>query len=439
MLTDDDARTLLHRAADTIDVDPASPLLTTPPRPRWPMLVAAAAVLAVAAGSFALSRDHASDPAPAAPTTRTPVEQAHVLDPDQIPSLIGYKVDEAAELLEGMGLRVTSAISVNRCQPYDLVIGTSPHVGHRFERGDTVALSLTTQGQGNCVSDPQWRTVWSMIRFARGLDGPPAMAPHLRLFVGTQVSTITAAQAQDPDAWTLCRDGVCHSALAAIEQMATTTGPPYGQHRVVVQDFSFGPRGGWPLDRFWIQPPVDGQFAPALSISIGTDPESGTLAQVALELPEDITEPGLVVSLTQRAVATQFVSWARGAEQPPPFADQVELLLDDDPWATLTAEEAASRLSWSYCSGLSSDMCEVDPLRILDEYEGPVVQTGRLAVMCAPDPRHLPGGLADAVDAELVRLDQPEPWNCRDDAFAVELWVTENGEIRAVNLINASP
>ena len=38
----------------------------------------------------------------------------------------------------------------------------------------------------------------------------------------------------------------------------------------------------------------------------------------------------------------------------------------------------------------------VDPLRILDEYDGRVAQTGSLAEACASDPRHLPEHLAAA-------------------------------------------
>jgi hypothetical protein len=132
--------------------------------------------------------------------------------------------------------------------------------------------------------------------------------------------------------------------------------------------------------------------------------------------------------------ADEFVAWARGSGQPPAFADEVHYMYENKLIRTVTADGATRPGAWSFCwSGVSS-ACP-SPLRALDEYEGVVVQSPEPATFCVRRTRALP---ADLADQTLVRLDQPEPRNC-SDAFAVELWVDDQGQITAANLLPGLP
>jgi hypothetical protein len=447
MVTDDEVRILLHRAADTIEVGPGEPLPSVAPRPRWPLLVAAAAVLAVTIGSVVLTHGEGGDPTPSAPSGE-PVEQPEVLDPDQIPSVLGFDVAEATELLRAKGLRVEVREVREHCQVPGIVSGTEPSLGARFRPGQTVRVFVFAEVQViDCIGEPLWPQIWGLVRFARGLAGPPELAEELILYVDDgDPATISREQAADPNAWTLCSGGECHSALAAIEQMATrtwtmnrrhyrgrpylATGQPSGcEHRTPIAGLGQGPSV-----EVWVTVPMDGAaLCPAHSVLLHLDPDTGEIVGAGLNTPEEPDVPREPTT-TQRRVADAFLAWARVAKTPPPFADEVQLLVADDAWETVTAGEAADRDRWSMCSGLPPETCGVNPLRVLAEHEHRVAQSRTLTSCGAPDPRHLPDELADTIDDELVRLDQTEPKNCRV-AFAVELWITEEGRIRAVNLL----
>lgn len=91
MLTEDQARDLLRRAAATIEVDPTAPL-PVPVRSRWlvPAVVAAAAVLAAVVGGILVTseggepRPDVLAPAPTTTPTASPTETPALADPTAV-------------------------------------------------------------------------------------------------------------------------------------------------------------------------------------------------------------------------------------------------------------------------------------------------------------------------------------------------------------------
>lgn len=193
---------------------------------RWPLLVAAALLLACVGWLLATqlgSNDPGSRPVPPA-STSSPAEA------DQMPSLLGYTPREARRELVGHGLTVTVRQTGTYCQPVGRVIGSTPPVGTHVEPGDKVTVKVSRAKYViDCVGDPGlgiWNLAWHLVRFARGLGGPPRVAGHLVLHgPGDGTLSLTARQAADRDAWTTCGDepscdGVLEALARAAEQPA---------------------------------------------------------------------------------------------------------------------------------------------------------------------------------------------------------------------------
>lgn len=226
MLTDDEARTLLHRAAGTVEVGPGQPLEPDAPRRRWLVpVVAAAAIVLVVALVVGLTREDGTSPSPAPQPRPTELAEPPTTTPtnDRMPGLLGYHFDEAKEVLEDLGLTVLEHPEPMPCQPPGIVKGTLPSVGEAFRAGEVVKVFVTAPKiVTDCLGEPPWQTIWDLVRFARGLDGGiSGLSSTVTLFVvGADPVTITAEQASAPDAWTVCQADVCRSALTTLEQMA---------------------------------------------------------------------------------------------------------------------------------------------------------------------------------------------------------------------------
>ncbi len=292
MLTEAEARDLLHLAADTIGVPDTATIPAPVVRRRtWPALAAAAAVLAVLGGVTAVTLDHGG------PDPAIPPSPADVLDHDQIPSVFGYDATSARELLEGKGLVVTVR-DVPTCAPADRALRTSPAVGSRFEPGDSVRLVVQNDTGTRCPP-PSRPDVWPFLDFANGRGPAPEFAPEVTLTVNGVATTVTAAQAADPTSWPACeatlRDcpgsalDVIREQSALVQQVAGGWETP----RLSVQ-------GDAETQRIWIGIPTDGVFGAQWQVTLHWQPLNSrpTSLLTAVELtwqelsadPEDSTD-----------------------------------------------------------------------------------------------------------------------------------------------------
>lgn len=452
--TELDARELLARAAATIDVADDAPLtLTGLPEPtprRWPLLVAVAAavVLVVGGGWVIATRLGGTGPGdgPVAPAAVDPrgLEHQRAFPPDRMPSVLGYTEAEALDLLTGRGRGLDVRVRALRdgCNVEDMAVGASVPVGSRLRPGTTVTLTvIKPRAVVDCVGEPDWQSTWALARFARGLAGPPDLAEQVRLSVvegGEAVGSVTMSgdDLADRWAWTACGTDGCHSVLGGFAAMLSdpATWPYPGTPSLVAEQggrcLPDGSLGSWSL-HVWVEVPTDGVFCPSTSLLIGTD-DHGDVDAVELHLPgasegSDITEPELDDSLERLSAAQRFVGWARGGSPAPAFAEEVRHL--NGGLAPAWNEEPERRDGWSGCSGLGFPDCEIDPVAAIARYDGHVVATrGRST---CPDGGSVPEEYASAAD-DVVRLGEPEPASC-GTAWAVELWIDEDGEIYAVN------
>ena len=168
MLTDAEARDLLHAAADTIEVDPAQPLPVVHRPLIWPMLVAAAAVIAVVVTTLALA-DRGTEPLPPSnPPIPRPSLAANV-----VPPVIGLDPDDALDLMSErrLDVRVTEDRAVRASGPWA-----------RSSRSETRSSSATQvvlrrddpHAEGLFVTPPQ--PGLAFLRFALGVDPAPRFA-----------------------------------------------------------------------------------------------------------------------------------------------------------------------------------------------------------------------------------------------------------------------
>lgn len=457
--TEDDARTLLARAAATIDVDESAPMtLTGPPEPRprrWPVMAAAAAVVMAIGSGYLVAQQLGEDPGPVPEPVSTdgePVEQEHVYDDGELPSLLGYTEGEATDLLSrrGYALQVTAEHSCD--QPAGYVLGTDPGPGTPIQAGDEVRVRVTggPPPAARCAKQARerqavWQQVLDLVRFARGLGRGPAFTDGVSVAVddGPWVE-LERAEAREAGSWILCDGDRCHSALGALAE--TLTRP--SATSMAVEDELTGvcrfdaaadePRlAGLRTTYLYGEEPVDGVFCPRPPILELRWSDAHLVAVRLLLAPEEATlnTEELEASLDRMSAATQFVAWARGEGPAPEFADRVRVMyggrgaFGSPVWTT----SPETRSSYSGCSGAAFPVCGVDPVGILYRYEGPVVPTAGRST-CA-DGGEVPTEFAEA-EGDVVRLEEPEPASCRH-AWAVELWIDEDGVIYGVNQAGA--
>ena len=204
MLTESEARDLLALAGATVEVSPVTTLPDIPPRRRWPVLAAAAAVLAVVGVGAALGL-RSGDDAPVGGETVPRVDfqgRPDVLDEHQLPSVFGYGGAAAYEMLTGLGLDVTLGNWVVPCwEPDGRAVRTEPDVGTRFEPGDAVVLLVSVQESRPCPIDADHELALQLIDFANGRGAAPAFADEVWVAANGENAVIPAALAADPGTW----------------------------------------------------------------------------------------------------------------------------------------------------------------------------------------------------------------------------------------------
>lgn len=521
--TDEWARDLLNRAADTIDVDPAGPVEPLGTNRIWPMLAAVAAVIAVLAGTAFVALG--GDPAPS-PTVVTRTDDGTFrLGPDQIPSVFAFDEASAIDLLTKAGLDVQVRHLMTCREPEGRALRTHPATGWIFSPGSPVTVVVSRAPEARCArtrNPGEREKAWRFLDFANGRGEPPAFAETVTLYAGGNRRILTQSQANDPDGWSVCDDAGrdCLSAIttanAATRQVERRTST-----RLFFQSPSLGVNEATALPCADDQPAeLKGRKGTSLYIGIPSDGldfgchgivvfrndadeidstavadtrrDYGTPAGPAdvvgtsaiqarqrleaegftvREVPRaDCAQPGMVTIQAPNAYAegdpgTQvtlgvvdhrsrcnhrqlitspaeisgeaLVAFSRARGEAPSFADHVGIYVGNVLQLTLTAQEAADPSAWDTCPHYAHRSCPLSPLRQLG-VPGPVVFSGPPPEsVCLARLGDLPDVLEQTLD-DSTRIDQPEPYNCRD-TWAVQVWIDDTGAISAANLLLGDP
>jgi PASTA domain-containing protein len=203
MLSESEARDLLALAGATIEVSPVTTLPEVPPRRRWPVLAAAAAVLALVSVGAALGLRSGDDAPVGVTVPRVDFQgRADVLGDGQIPSVFGYSGAAALTMLTDRGLEVTIGNWVVPCaDPAGRAVRTQPAVGARFQPGDTVVLFVSVRENRPCPANADQALAWQLIDFANGRGPAPGFADQVVVTANGASATIPAALAADPSTW----------------------------------------------------------------------------------------------------------------------------------------------------------------------------------------------------------------------------------------------
>jgi hypothetical protein len=137
------------------------------------------------------------------------------------------------------------------------------------------------------------------------------------------------------------------------------------------------------------------------------------------------------------AAASAFLRFARGGP-PPAWAPEVQQLLGYAPWATVTATAADDPATWSLCSGVAPQDCEVSPLVVAGR-DGEV-ETGEFSdVTRFPEGDSCElidlGGPPNGLPVEKQIVLYPAELTSCDDDWSVWLWIDDGGRITTVNLL----
>ena len=269
MLTENEARDLLRKAGETIEVDPTRPVhVTAAPRSRWLVLGAAASVAAISLASWAVLAKSDSGSEPAGPTVTTPTDGV----PDgSIPSVFGYDRETGTAFLESLGFQVKIEQKPN-CTVPGRAIGTVPATGTPMAPGGTVTLVVATTGATlDCIFGAPV-DAWAFLDFANGHAPAPAFAESVTLVMdGGAPVTISKADAADPSKWgTPSALTELHTATQYVEQrtadgkteyvipaLGTRNGTPPDENCGVPRPSVVGDREGLTLT---VDVPTDGVF-----------------------------------------------------------------------------------------------------------------------------------------------------------------------------------
>lgn len=413
--TEDHARALLAQAAATVEVDESAPMsLTGLPEPRsrrWPVLAAVAAVLVAVGGGWLVAQqlgDNGGQPQPVVTPTPRPTEAS---DRNTMPGLIGLTRQEAVRLLQQQGLSVRVRRQQDGCNEPGIVTGSTPVVGSTLEPGQLVTVDVVVpQVVVDCVGEPSWRTIWALLRSARGLEADVRLLDGVRIPADVRDALADALSAPwaGPGAPTV---GV----LWTYDDPVCTPDHVPGDDKL----------------RIWVGAPIEGRDScPVTSVLLSFD-DRGRLAQVELDDGPGLSTDELASSMERLSSAQKFVSWARGTGPAPAFADRVRVMYRGGGafGSTGWVDHPEYRGGYLGCSGVGFPACGLDPVAILFRYQGHVVATRGRSV-CA-DGGEVPKRFAEAPE-DVVRLEEPEPASCAH-TWAVELWIDADGVVYGVN------
>ncbi|CAI9412035.1 PASTA domain-containing protein [Nocardioides sp. T2.26MG-1] len=492
MLTDDDARRLLHLAGDTVEVAPAGPLPAPPMRPWWPALAAAAAIVLVAALLAVTLPGGGRTPEPAPPP---PDDGRFRLGPDQVPSVFGLTAEQAVDRLQDLGLRGTIA-TVASCR--DLpgrALGTRPATGTLVDPGTSVTVTTAAPDAGCLGRDlgPDREAAWRFLDFARGRGDAPPLAGEVAVYVGDDRTTLSRTEASNPQSWPGL--DIVRRAVGEVQRWSSDGSTVYQTPGLGTQ---IGPGGCGPRPQelrgrrglvLWVGIPTDGVhlFGTCTAVTLFRNPAGALDAVLVSDVhaPGDVPGPPDVVGDSAAYARDRLEAAGYGvdevarpdcgqvgtvAAQTPAWGDEVE------PGVTVTigvvdrqtgcdssafvvptplteaaddlvafargdgpAPTVASQVELYVADGLWATLTPeeaADPTawgEVLERLTGPVAQSEGAGV--GQDSCLVRGELPDGLSSSAAwRLSVPEPRGCGDD-WSVLVWVDDDGAIRAVDLL----
>jgi hypothetical protein len=446
MLTETEARELLARAAATIDVAASDPDLVSPTqRRRWLVpLIAAAATVAVIVAGVALTRNSSNSDAPPAtgpgPTLRHP-NQA----PGRIPSVFAYDAHSAERMLADRGLTVTTKPSLT-CATSGRAVRTNPAAGTRFAPGDSVRLFVTTDATLDCGRAALDSLAWQVLDFANHRGPAPAFASEVSVYVDNKLTTMTGAEAADPNMW---GPGTALDLLAAsTRQVMRDNGAVITPYLTVGSGIPFAcggeslPSGLTRQQSVWftVEFPLPGVIGPC---TVGQIYQSdgrihALVVGTAHSLHPGPTQNGDKGDSDPNGIGARFLAYARGETDELPVDNPVRLYLGNEYQKTINAADIADRTSWNICAiyaerGCPPPMSAVTELR---EAAGePTVEDSLQPGFCLTRLAEPP---TDTGGSQFVVLGASGISSCIDN-FAVQIWSNDVGQITAVNLLLGAP
>lgn len=446
MITEAEARELLARAAGMIEVPAGTPTLLTPrQRPPWivPLVAAAAVAAAVVAGL--VFADRGREPAPDPAPSPTGVK---------LPSVFGYRADEAEKMLTALGLKVEVRTGYD-CADAGRALRTNPGAGTQAAPGDPVTLVVKQAPPGLCGGDIR-NLAWAILDFADGRGSSPSFADEVTVWVDGVRSTLTRQQAQDPATWGA--DSAIGFFLAAgrLDPGTGFSSTVQPQLRTEQDDYAGDfVCGGqeWPED-----PLLDGRKAlwmdlavpsndplPCVFLDVFTtgsstsfDPSGQIDAVVLRTWRRPVAQPSAPTAtgnptVSGREVAQEFLAFAEGSAPAPPFADQVRLYLQNEHVRTITAAQAADRSSYDVVDACFPDPeadCPRSAIDMLNLMKDRTIREGFDECL---------GGALDLLDGSEIGSDhrtvmvRPSVGDC-ERPWAVQLIYDFEGRIAKVNL-----
>jgi hypothetical protein len=431
MLTEAEARDLLQRAAETIEVPPGAPLVL-PTRRRWvaPVVAAAAVLAAVVVGFTLVHDDGRMSTGPVDITTPTPV----VPEPtDRIPSVFAYDADSAERLLTGLGLKVQRT-SRATCDTSGRAMGTDPSVGARFERDDRVTL-IVSDAEPNAACKFLDALAWKVLDFANGRGADPGFAPDAQFFLnGTSTDStkaLTALSRLTSEGQTVNGQKrynaylVTSRAIGANASNCRFTAPLPGD-LATRKPYSFD-----------IQYPTDGIAAftcPAARVFAQAD---GTIDAIAVTAPAAYSSPAAPRKAADpdgAALAVRLLKFANDTGTRFPGNEQVRFYSEGTFWNSLSAPQAEDRDSYSLCSGLDPSRCTpsyLDFLRGRGDFD---IQPSLPACF---DRDHAVGE-SDGGGSQTVFITRPVIRSC-EGAWAIQIRYDAPDKLVAVNELTTVP
>jgi len=366
VITENEARELLARAAGTIE-EPSGELdLQVPQLSRWvaPMIAAAAIAAAVATGVVLVHNgDRHDQPGPVAPTP-TPDRFKGV-----IPPVFAYDSDSAQQMLEDRGLRVRRTVVTNKCEAPDRALRTRPDVGFPVVPGDSVTLYVSGPLVAFC--NPPELLAWSILDFANGRGPEPRMAEGAKFYLNGErttlrkVSDVLARETKNAETASL------HVEYLPAPRPCSTNPSPFPA--------AFINRRSYWMD---LVVPTDGFFSPCQSSNVFTN-ASGEIDGILIEAAPFLINPPKPTPrpTPNRAlpgIAAHFINFAKGWMQRPGFAESIRLYNDGSLVATLDHHSALDRSSFFLCPGSAHPaQCGLSPIELIKGLHGtqPTVST----------------------------------------------------------------
>lgn len=447
MLTEDEVRELLGRAAATIEVPPGRAVAAvTPGRPRWVVPAAAAAVVAIAvvAGAIAAERK-GSAPEPAPPTVKTLIP------------VVGWDATWARQALEDAGLEVQTEIQPVCGVTPGRVAATNPVAGTRVGPGATVTLAVTSNNiDGLCVdakSDSLLMDLMDLVAnrepgVKRSLPDPnqARFSNEVDLYLNGTHSVLKGTEAHQsriwgPDSalgvfaaelsrlsaagtvWVVDPVGTVPDECAGIEPQHSKDGPPRQRFAIV----SYRQVVGCAVLDVYRASSI-GAFASPIDLMVVTTSDVATPPR----------ERGGQQNARAVHAAQTFVNFAEGRTTALPVADVVELFVGNQPVKTIDAKAARQTSGYDLCPpvGYAERSCPLSAIETIRNDPNGWRISGEPA-RCADQagPPLMPAQLRGTAS---VFLNSREPESCMD-AWSVELIYNGDDQIVAVNLLLGSP